>query len=356
MKKKEKEKKFKSLFEYYGFNKTDEKQYPVISSILKELTPKRIEKEIKEVQEVKLPKELQKWIKEYEKVGKRNLFIWKWLWKMFSITKLPLTSKKQQKNLLEIKVLLTMFIILLDDIADKSNYKNLLNKLLKIPFNNQEIKAGKINKKEEEYLKISKQLWKLLEKKISALPKYKYLKDMFEYDLRQVINAMRYSYFINKNYYFFNKLECWEFMPYNMVALVYSGLDLMSSQQTIKFEDMGKIREMILYSQKMARIGNWISTWEREAKEKDFANGIFAHAIEQNIIKIKDLGKTSNYNKLIAVIKDKKIEKELFKKWESYFLKINQVKQKIKKLIFAEKFIISLKSLIIFHLISKGYK
>lgn len=35
----------KSLFQYYGFTKRDAKKYPVISRILKQLTPERIKKE-----------------------------------------------------------------------------------------------------------------------------------------------------------------------------------------------------------------------------------------------------------------------------------------------------------------------
>ncbi len=62
-------KKQKNLLSYYGFTKTDEKKYPVVGGILRQLTPERIEEEIGKVKETELPEEIGKWVREYEEVG-----------------------------------------------------------------------------------------------------------------------------------------------------------------------------------------------------------------------------------------------------------------------------------------------
>jgi len=52
-------KKDNSLLSYYGFTKADQRKYPVIFGILRQLTPERIEKELKEIQAIELPPDLQ---------------------------------------------------------------------------------------------------------------------------------------------------------------------------------------------------------------------------------------------------------------------------------------------------------
>jgi len=344
---------FKSLFEYYEFTKRDEKEYPVISRILKSLTPKRIEKEIKAIQKVKLPPELMKWVREYEKVGERDEFIWKWLYYAYHEVFFPIVPSKYQQTLPKIKVLLIIFVSLLDDTADKKQNKYLLNILLKIPFEKESLNFYSPNPTENNKVNFAIKLWKYLQKKFIELPNYKKFKEIFYYDIIQLLNAMRYSYLINQNPYLINNEEYQIYLPHNMTAIICCDIDLMSSSR-IDFKELSTIRKIIWYAQKMARIGNWISTWERELKEDDFTSAVIASAIDSEILTVNEL-KKKDKSVVIRKIKNSKIEKNLLKEWEQYYCKIEKFQKKIKR-VNIKKFLYRLERFITLHLISRGYK
>ncbi len=203
----------KSLLSYYGFTKSEQRKYPVVTGILKQLTPERIKKGIEEVQKVELPPELQKWVEEYEKVGKRSNFLWKWLYEMFKIVHLPFIPESAEKKLLDIKLLFTMFITLLDDVADRNGDQILLKSLLEIPFQKGKFNFNSLNFEEKKCFELSLKIWNhILSLMQKNLVDYKKYKEIFEFDLFQALNEMRYAYFFNKYPYLINKTEYWAFL------------------------------------------------------------------------------------------------------------------------------------------------
>lgn len=295
----------------------------IIEKILKQLTPEKIKKEIKEIQDIKLPRGLQGWINEYEKVGDRNEFTWKFIFRLnmtinpFDLANVP--------SILEVKTLIIILIVLIDDIAEKSKEEGLINNLLRNIF-------GPIDSRGKKYFTISFRMWEIIEKNIKALPLYGKMQEIFRYDFTQVLNAIKYSYLANKYPFLINMSEHWFYAPYTLQGLVNCDIDLMSMPK-FHSDELGKIREIFLSTQRLARIVNCLSTWEREIYEGDFANSMFAYAKESKIISTDDLNKKKSARKyIIKKIKKSRIKNDLLKEWENCYNRINNLCRTVKSI------------------------
>jgi len=330
----------------------------IIEKILKNLTPKKIEKTNKEVLKINLPPEIKKIVDEYKKVGdpNRNEYLWKWIYRGVKVFTQNRVEEKYLNQVLEVKLLLFIFDTLVDDIVDKPNYRNkkLLKEILKVPFERKYIETKKINKKEKENIKYAIKIWKRIFQIIKKFPRYKEFKDIFEYDVYQFLNMYKYSYLLTQNYYLLNKIESHLYFPHVMQGFIHLTLELMCSP-SFDLRDLGKLREICWYIQMMARIGNAVSTWEREVNENDFTSDIFPYAIDFGYITVDELLKEKDKTKIIEKIKNFKVEDELLKKWEECYWEIYKISKKIKS-VNIKPILKALQKIIFFHLSSRGLK
>lgn len=318
----------------------------IIEKILKQLTPGRTKKEIEAVKKIKLPPELQRWVNEYGKVGDRNNAIWLFTYRIIQIFSFPVV-KKHKKSLWEIKFLITMFVILLDDMVDKAKNKKLINELLNILFGRKHLQLRKVRSKDKEYLKFASKIWDYIKKTIKRYPRFREFEDIFQHDIFQILIAMNFTFLVNKSLYLINKTEYWAYSPYPMQSMVYCTLDLMCAPK-FNIKELSSIREMFWHAQKMARIGNWISTWEREIRENDFTSGVFVYAIDSNLFSVNELKKEKE-SEIINKIKNSKIEEKLLREWEGCYNKLTKFSKKIKSVNVGE-FLFKMRKLIIMHL------
>lgn len=327
----------------------------VIEKILKKLTPKRIKREIKTIQKVELPPELQKWIKEYERVGERPDFIWKWTYLGMKRVTLPSVAKKYRKSVWITKTTSIILNTLIDDLADKRKNEKLLEAALGICSSRTgvRINLSRFSKKDKRYLNLIRKLWKSLNRTIKIYPRHKEFRELFLYDYQQFLNSMKYSYLINKNPYSINLTECEVYSAHNMQGVIALTIDLMCSPRFNR-KELGILREIGWRAQRMGRIGNSITTWGREAYENDFSSEVFAYSLEKGIISIKDLQKRDK-GELVTKIKKSSADKYFLKRWEEYYNDIKKLTKKIKSTNI-KRFLSGLENLIIMHLSSRGLK
>ncbi|MFC6823396.1 hypothetical protein [Halopelagius fulvigenes] len=134
---------------------------------------------------------------------------------------------------------------------------------------------------------------------------------MFRFDVRQAINAMGYAQVLVENPGIANIAESRHHGPFNMVMFPYADINLMGTSQFDRSE-LGELRHLLLDLQRMTRIGNWVTTWERELVEGDDTAGVVVDALEQGIISLEDDSETA-----IDVIRDHGIREQFEAEWES---------------------------------------
>jgi len=329
----------------------------IIEKILKKLTPERIRKEVGAVEKVRLSREVKRLADEYKKIGDpdRNEYLWKWILRGTKIFTGNRVSRRFLPGLLEAKLLLFILDTFFDDIVDKYKFRNkkLLKEILKVPFQQDYIKFKELNRKEKRCVNFAINIWKRIEREIKKFPKYREFKDLLEYDISQFLNVIKYSYLVHQNNYLLNKTENWIYLPHSMQVVINTTLELMCMPK-FNVKELGRVREVAWRAQRMSRIGNWISTWEREIEERDFTSGVFVYALDLSVITIDELHKGDKF-KIIKKIRNSKVEEKLLKEWEQDYREINKLTKRIKSVNIREM-LPALEKIIFYHLSSRGYK
>lgn len=310
------------------------------------------EKILEQVFKYELSDSVQHFVNKYDQIfGKRTNFLWKWLGVVYKESGVTLSTvdPKLLDSVTDAKILFTMFFSILDDISEFYKDEKLLESMLGIVSDSPTVS----NIEENEKLFLFKELWDHFQKDVSKYPRYKEFKDIFKYDFNQMTNSVRFCYLMNKNPEYMNLQEIEIFESYNMIVFLLNGIDLMASPK-FEIEDLSHLRTVFWNAQQMARIGNWLSTWKREIKEKDFCSGVIAYALSEHIITIDDL-KNLNEKKIIHKIENSNVVDYFTNTWNKRYQTIKKFKNSIES-VDMDKYLGGLETLIKLHLASEGFK
>lgn len=269
---------------------------------------------------------LEKAIDLYNSVGIRDgNFLFNWLKSIYDFFYFPSIDKKYAESLSEIKTKLTIYDVLLDDLADNKSLrdKKKLERACNIPWDGSEFK--------DEYLEAMRKIWVDCQNSIKKYPRFSEFEELFYYDLEQIISSMKYSYFVNThNITSYRELK--EYVHHGVMVIVHGDLDLMCSPK-FETEELSSVRTILHAAQNICHIGNMLATYEKEVKEHDFSSPIITYAIEEGIISNKMIEK--NPGKAVSEIK--KVKDHFEERVKNNFEIIEQKKKKAKT-VSAKKF------------------
>jgi len=302
-----------------------------------------------------LPEQVLEHVESYEAVaGDRDRFVWKWIYSLlpsFTLSSVP------QENMGSVRVLktnLTILITLLDDLAEKHGDTATFDSVWRC------IEGREIGEcpddADEETVAFADELWSEIKAGLVDAPRHGEMREVFEYDLRQALNAMDYSRMLNDHLPMANLAGTEHYGPHNMVMFPYADIDIMHSP-SFEVTDLGKIRELIWHLQKMARIGNWLTTWEREIQEGDFTAGIVVHALQDGVVSIAELEASDAQRRaeLIERIKKREIEDRFMTEWWRRHRAIKETNYHADS-VDVDAFVTGMETVMQHHLASQGFK
>lgn len=315
---------------------------------------------VTEVQEKTLAPPLDRLVTEYnDRIGIRDEYLWKWLARSFPFVTLDTVPDERVEHVCTHKTILSMYVTLVDDLADKFRDEASFREATKIPFEQERVDFEQEGVKTE-YLRFLQEVWDTTESLLEATERQSEFRPFFEFDLRQALNAMDYERLANDHPEMMNTSEMLQYTPHNMVMLAAADIDMMNSQ-SVDRDELSQIRESVHRGQQLVRISNWTSTWEREIEEGDFTSAIFTKAIARGLLTQEELkGLRDGDDRLdpdafVSKFKQHGLERELLDRWDLEYSKL-QSEVPSADSVNLDDFIEGISTVREYHMASKGYK
>lgn len=315
--------------------------------------PEEIKAEIEHVLNKQLSSDLLRWVDGYAQVGKRNLYLWKWVRQGVEVTTLSCVTPELFDFACDTKVLGVVLDVLLDDIADRGGDPALLEQLLAAPFDETRLQLSNVKPEDRAYAEFTIDLWQEIKRRTRRLPLFDRFARVWRYDYLQLFNGMRYSHMVNEDVGLLNLAEHDLYSPHNMHIMVSSTVDLMCSP---KFDcsELGRLRDAVWHAQFMGRIGNLVTTWERELPDGDYTSGIYARAVAEGDVTLQML-KDRDVDAIRRAICAAQHEAYFLQRWAQLRRRLVELAPRVRS-VNLQALLKGYDRLIRLHLGSRGYK
>jgi hypothetical protein len=257
---------------------------------------------------------MEAWLDRYRRVGHRDVYLWRWTAHAVDLITLSCVAPAWREHVAETKFLAAMFNVLLDDVADRERQPEVLAELLRRTRDGQPDRPGPAG--DSWSLTLACQVWDELWRRSREYPRCGEFVDLLTYDLRQLCNTVEYSLLIHHNPALINPVEHDLYSSHGMMVACAATLDLMCSP-AFRAEEMGLLREAVWHAGCMARIGNLLTTWEREIADQDYSSGIFAMAVGRGWLSAGDLA-ARNASRIAEAVRRPELEREFRDRWRAH--------------------------------------
>lgn len=312
------------------------------------------------VRQQELPETVVPLIDTYEDiVGDRDRFLWRWLYHLFPSFRLSCVDADQNRMVRDAKLIATIYIVVADDVAERHADRATFEELAAIPFDGRRSDPDR-SAVDGEVVRFLTDLWDRFEAAYGAGPRADEFEDLLQFDLRQALQAIEYSYLANRHPNLVSEQELWRYDSRNMLMFVYADIDL-ANASSFDSSELSLLRQVIDRTERMARIGNWISTWKRELGEGDWCSGVVVHALESDIISreqlqpIRQQPTDATIDPLVDAISDSGVEDYFLDRWRTEYEDASRFEHDIESVdigVYLEGF----ETILRYHMASEGKK
>lgn len=317
-----------------------------------ELSPGELADMVSDIKQVRFSPYLHRWISDYETVGQRGRFLWQWCLKGVRMITLPSVEEALREHVVETKMLSIIFGTLIDDIADREQDSEMLQMAIGAASEDWPIARLELwHGRRRSYLEMISGLWTEIWGRCKTYPRLPDLEQLLRFDNDQILNAMRYALLANQCPGLLNVIEHDVYQPHNMQIMFMATLDLCASPGFNR-DELGTAREIFWHAQRMGRIGNMITTWEREVLDRDFTSGIFAFAVHRGILSAEDL-RNLPAHEIMGVLESAECQEHFIKDWCYHRTEMERKIEKVRS-VDLSGYLLAFEQLIKLHLSSRG--
>ncbi len=315
---------------------------------------------VQTVQSHDLPASVAGLVADYERhAGDRDRFLWKWLHYLFPSITLSSVADEYGDRVRDAKVVASMYVVLLDDLAESRMDRETFEEASKIPFDHQTVNADRRGV-DATYLSFAERVWASLDEALDDAPCRDEFGATFAFDVKQNLNAIDYSYLVNQHLEMATLDESQTYDCRNMMLFTYAGIDLMHSPSFDR-DEFGTLRSAVLRAQRMARIGNWITTWEREVHEGDYTSGVVVFALENGVVSCEDLYRARDADspgpadRVVETINDSDVEDIFLHRWQENYAEVKEAASEIRS-VDLDRYLDGMEQVMRYHTASRGWK
>lgn len=310
------------------------------------------------VEHHRLPDEAVALVDAYEAtIDDRDAFLWRWAHHLFPEFRLSCVAPEYADEVRHAKLAGLMYVSVLDDVAEKHADRATFGEAAKIPFGHRTVNEEREGV-DPEVLAFAAEVWDVLASTLDGSPRGDEFADVFRFDCEQVLNAIEYSYLANQHLEFVTRSELQRYETHNMMLFGFAGLDLVHSP-AFDATELSTLRRVIQPAQRMVRIGNWTTTWERELFEGDFTSGIVAYALDHDLVSAAELreirGDADAVQQVVDRLRAENVEAVFFQQWEAELASARQFEGAIES-VDVGAYLDGIETVMEYHLASKGLK